>query len=311
MAETALTLGNFDGVHCGHAAILEAARARVGGGGQVVAVTFEPAPTEVLRPGTQPPRLMTAAARVTALRAAGADRVEVLAPDAAMLAQSPEAFIGGLVEAYRPGHILEGPDFRFGRGRAGDNAVLARLGQRLGFEAVEVPRRFGRLAGGWEAPISSSLCRWLVGRGRVAEAADCLGRPHRLTATIVRGEQRGRTLGIPTANLDPAALAAMMIPRDGVYAASATVEGDAALRRPAAVSIGTKPTFGHPTLTVEAHLIDAADLGADALYGAVVHLDFRRFLRDQFRYAGVEALVAQLQRDIAASRTLGAASAGA
>ena len=307
MPGTALTLGNFDGVHRGHAAILAAARQAVGADGRVVAVTFDPAPVDILRPGSGPPQLLTPGERVAALEAAGADAVDVVRPDTDLLNQSPREFIGGLVERHAPGYVLEGPDFRFGRRRAGDNKTLAALGGELGFIASVVPRLHAPLSGWWSAPVSSSLCRWLVGRGRMRDAASCLGRPHRLTAEVVRGEQRGRTIRIPTANLDPAALAGRLIPRDGVYAATAHVADDSMASSsgfPAAVSIGIKPTFGAAQLTVEAHLIGADHLGADDLYGRTLSLDFHRFARDQFRYDRVDALVEQLHRDIAWCRAV-------
>ena len=218
--------------------------------------------------------------------------------------------------------MVEGPDFRFGRGRGGDMGTLAELGRRHGFDAVEVPRVEVPLHDGHVVPVSSSLVRWLVGRGRVADAALCLGRPFSLTATVVHGEQRGRTLGIPTANLDPDALAGFILPADGVYACVAEVEGEqrgtgaegqrgkvtdpqnqkSSLKNqkshPAAVSIGTKPTFGTARLTVEAHLIGFTG----DLYGQTLTLRFARWVRGQYAFRGVDALRARLHRDIAEVR---------
>ena len=294
---TAVTVGNFDGVHRGHAAILAACRARVGAEGRVVAVTFEPTPVEVLRPAAAPPRLMSADGRVAALRAAGADAVEVLEPGPDLLGLSAEAFVEMVLATHRPSAWVEGPDFRFGKGRAGDMERLAALGAKRGFVAVTVPRVTATLGDQTVAPVSSSLVRWLVGRGRVADAAATLGRPFALTGDVVRGEQRGRTIGVPTANVALGDAARVALPADGVYAAWASVAGDDA-RWPAAVSVGVKPTFGKVGLTVEAHLIGFAG----DLYGRSLTLKFTRWVRGQYAFGGVEALTAQLGRDIATVR---------
>jgi riboflavin kinase/FMN adenylyltransferase len=316
---TVLTLGNFDGPHLGHRAILAEARRRsnaVTPPARVVAITFDPPPIEVLRPGSEPPRIATLSQRRTGLLDAGADDVEVLTPTSDMLGQSPERFVDHLVRRHRPVAILEGPDFRFGKGRAGDMATLACLGRDHGFEAVTVPRVHAALSNLHTVPISSSLVRWLVGRGRVADAAACLGRGFSLTAPVVQGEQRGRTIGIPTANLDPDALSPFILPTDGVYAGWAEIEGAEGLRdqgaKPnrkskiknqkcrAAISIGVKPTFGQRRLTVEAHLLD---FDAD-LYGRPLTLHFARWLRDQYPFPGIEALRRQLHRDVQRARRL-------
>ncbi len=292
---TVLTLGNFDGPHRGHLAIVAACRAiadRQKARGRVVTITFDPPPTEVLRPGSGPPQLANLDQRVRVLRDAGADTVEVLTPDAALLSQTPEVFVAGLVGRHHPVAVVEGPDFRFGRGRQGNMALLAELGEVHGFEAVTVPRVWATLGDQNSVPISSSLVRWLVGRGRVADADAALGRPFALTASVVRGEQRGRTLGVPTANLDSDALAGLLLPADGVYAAWGQVGGD---RFPAAVSVGEKPTFGRRTLTVEAHLMGFTG----DLYGHRLTLSFARWVRGQYPFSGPESLREQLRRDIA------------
>ncbi|MEM6459001.1 MAG: bifunctional riboflavin kinase/FMN adenylyltransferase [Planctomycetota bacterium] len=301
---TVLTLGNFDGPHVGHRAILRRCRQLAEpAGASVVAVTFDPPPVRVLRPGSEPPRITTIEERTARLRDAGADAVEVLSVTPQLLGKSAEDFVAGLVERFAPVAIIEGPDFRFGHRRAGDMDLMAQLGKQHGFAAEVVPRVEAALHDQTVQPVSSSLVRWLVGRGRVEDAATCLGRPFALTAEVVKGEQRGRTIGVPTANLDPDTLAPMIVPADGVYAAWAAVEPrqtgepDA---RPAAVSIGVKPTFGNKLLTVEAHLIDADD-GPD-LYGRRLTLRFARWLRDQYPFPGVEALRAQLGRDIDTAR---------
>lgn len=301
-----LTLGNFDGPHVGHLAILERARTLAQHhAARVVAITFDPPPIQVLRPGSEPPRLVSLEKRIERLRDGGADEINVIIPTADMLAQTPAEFIGHLVDRYRPVAIVEGTDFRFGRGRAGDMDTLAELGEIHGFEAVVVPRVAATLGDQQAAPVSSSLVRWLIGRGRVADAAACLGRPFCLTAAVARGEQRGRQLGVPTANLDADQIAPYIVPADGVYAGLATLASTNSPSHasnlkpqpstiPAAISVGVKPTFGKKTLTVEAHLLDFDN----DLYGQTLTLHFARWVRDQYPFPGVDALREQLGRDI-------------
>ncbi len=300
---TVLTLGNFDGPHLGHLAIVarcrsladRAAQERGAASGRVVAITFDPPPAEVLRPGTAPPQLASVDHRTQALRQAGADEVEVITPDAKLLSQSAQAFVEQLVDRHQPVAVVEGPDFRFGRARAGDMQLLGELGAVHGFEAVTVPRVHATLGDQTQVPVSSSLVRWLVGRGRVADAAAALGHRFEVSARIVRGEQRGRTLGVPTANLDPAALAGAVLPADGVYAAWGQVQGQC---YPAAVSIGEKPTFGGRVLTVEAHLVGLTH----EVYDQMLTLSFTRWVRGQYPFADPAALREQLHRDVATVR---------
>ena len=229
----------------------------------------------------------------------GPTRSRSSSPIAPLLAQTAEAFVAGLVERHRPVAVVEGPDFRFGRGRAGDMDLLQRLGVAHGFEAVTVPRVRATLGDQTDVPVSSSLVRWLVGRGRVADAAAALGRPFVLRAAVVRGEQRGRTLGVPTANLDPAALEGFTLPADGVYAGWGAIGGESGGERwPAAVSVGEKPTFGGRVFTVEAHLV-----GLDReVYDQTLTLSFARWVRGQYPFAGPDPLRAQLHRDVATVR---------
>ncbi|BAM04235.1 riboflavin biosynthesis protein RibF [Phycisphaera mikurensis] len=301
MRRTVLSLGNFDGVHLGHQALLRTCRRHAeaaGAGVDVVAVTFDPPPVRVLRPDAEPLRIDTLQDRVRRLRHAGADRVEVLVPTPELLAEEAEGFIAGLVGRFHPVAIVEGPDFRFGRGRRGDLALLAALGRDAGFEAVRLDRTHARLASGESVAVSSSRIRALVAEGRVADAACCLGRPLERVARVVRGEQRGRTIGFPTLNLDPADLDGCVLPAEGVYAARVAVSGDTQRRDlPAAVSIGTKPTFDGTVLTVEAHLIGFSG----DLYGAQVRVGFVRCLRAQRRYEGVDALRVALAADVEAA----------
>ena len=300
-----ITIGNFDGPHVGHLRLLEQARAVADrhGGASVVVLTFDPPPVRLLRPEAEPPRITALDERIKRLRNAGADRVEILRPDAAMLEQTPQAFVDDLVRRYGPVGVVEGPDFRFGRHRSGSVETLRELGERHGFETQIVPPQRVVLSDLQTTAVSSSLVRWLIGRGRVADAAICLGRAFSLRAPVVRGEQRGRSLGVPTANFDPQELAPYILPADGVYAAYAEVDGISkpgtqARLIPAAVSVGVKPTFGRRSLTLEAHLLDVDQ----DLYGKTITLHFARWLRDQYPFPGVDALRMQLQKDIAAVR---------
>lgn len=325
MPRSIVTIGVFDGVHLGHRAILAHARRladELDASGGVVAITFDRHPQAVLRPGSQPPRLLPTDEKVRRLRAAGADEVIVHAPDPALLGLTAEDFIRQIVDEHAPAAIIEGEDFRFGKGRRGDPAMLRALGERFGFRAIIEPKVEVGLTDRRLVPVSSSLVRWLVGHGRVMDAAICLAQPFALTARVAKGDQRGRTIGIPTANLDPADYAEFILPPDGVYAGAATIhpprpEAESAERSnedpdshrqpptyPAAISIGDKPTFAGRQLTVEAHLLDYTPPSMDHLYGQTITLTFNRWLRDQYPFPGVSALKGQIARDIAETRRL-------
>ncbi len=307
-----LTLGNFDGPHVGHLAIVAEARdlARRHGSARVLARDVRPAAGAFATARGRAAAAGFAGPTDRRPAAGGADDVAVLTPTPEMLAQSPEDFIAQLVERYRPIAMVEGGDFRFGKDRRGNLAVLETLGHLHGFRVVTVSPQCVTLRDLQSVPVSSSLVRWLVGHGRVADAATCLGRRFSLTATIARGEQRGRTLGIPTANLDAQDLAPYIIPANGVYAGFATLgppkpdptpggsrsksTTDPPAAIPAAISIGIKPTFGQTALTVEAHLLDTDFDG----YGREITLYFERWIRDQHPFPDLDALRHQLHRDI-------------
>lgn len=297
-----ISIGNFDGVHIGHRAILRQARELAEQhAAQVVAVTFDPPPIAVLRPEHSPPQLGTIVQRTDALRDAGADRVVVLSPTPQLLALSAEQFIEKLLGDHRAIGFVEGEDFRFGNKRGGDTTLLTEMGKARGFAVRVLPRVATRLSDQTTAPVSSSLVRWLVGRGRVEDAAVCLGRDFELAGTIVKGDQRGRTIGIPTANLDPAAYAGLIVPMDGVYAGTVLLDQK---EHPAAISVGVKPTFGQKTLTAEAHLIGFTHENPDVLYGKPARFRFARWIRDQYPFPGAGLLVEQLRRDIDYARAL-------
>ncbi|MFK7790574.1 MAG: riboflavin biosynthesis protein RibF [Phycisphaeraceae bacterium] len=299
-----ITIGNFDGVHLGHQAIIRSARQLAEPTkARVLALTFDPMPVTVLRPGEGPPHLGTIDQRVAALKQFGADDVVVIKPTRDILAYEAPQFIADLIEQHNAVGFVEGEDFRFGSKRSGNMTMLAQMGLDQGFAVEALPRVELLLSDQSVAPISSSLVRWLVGRGRVEDAARCLGRPFALTGTIVKGDQRGRTIGVPTANLDPQSWHGLITPMDGVYAGTVTLDHDKSAH-PAAISVGIKPTFGQDELNIEAHLIDFKTEHPDALYGQSATYRFAHWVRDQYPFPGVEALTQQLQRDIKQCRDM-------
>ena len=289
-----ITIGNFDGVHLGHRAICATARKLADQhDARVVAMTFDPHPSATLDPDRQPPRLCPLDEKVRRLKQAGADEVVVLKPERELLNQTPDAFIQKLIEQYAPAAFVEGDDFHFGKNRAGNVNKLIELGQALGFTVATQPSHDVTLSDLSVVTVRSSLIRQLVGMGRIEDANRCLGRPFALTASVVKGEQRGRTIGFPTINLDLGRFNDHMLPADGVYAGSAHLP-DADQTFPAAISVGNKPSFGTVSLTIEAHLLDFSD----DVYGQTATLSFHRWLRDQSRFPSVETLKAQLHRDV-------------
>jgi riboflavin kinase/FMN adenylyltransferase len=301
---TVVSIGIFDGVHLGHQAIIARARQLAAERGlRTVAITFDPFPAHVLRPDREPLRLTNIDERARRMHQAGADRVLVIQPTREFLSLAPEQFVRLLVAEHKPAVIVEGPNFHFGKGRQGDTSALAALSTALGFQAVVVPQLSITLSDLTVAPLSSSLVRWLIAQGRTLEAAKALGRHYTLEGTVVVGAQRGRTLDVPTVNLDPADVAGRAIPCDGVYAGRGELPDGRTYA--AAISIGIKPTMrpagGAPTArTIEAHLLDFAG----DLYGSSIVLHFGRWLRDQQAFPGLPALRRQLQRDIAQVRDL-------
>ncbi|MHC4947314.1 MAG: bifunctional riboflavin kinase/FMN adenylyltransferase [Planctomycetota bacterium] len=300
---TALTIGNFDGVHSGHATLVAAARAAVGPSGRVVVLSFDPHPVARLRPGAAPGRLTRFGRRVERLRAAGADEVVRLEPTDELLATEPRAFIEQVVAAHRPRVLVEGPDFRFGRGRAGSVAMLRDLEGPLGFRLEVIDPVEAEISGQLVVRVSSSMIRWLLDRGRVRDAGRLLGRPVELDGEVVPGDRRGRAIGVPTANLDTGDL---HLPADGIYAGRA--ERPDGTVWPAAISVGTKPTFGDNPRVCEAHLIGYPGPLDD--YGWTIRLELADWLRAQLAYRDVDALVEQLHRDIDRCRAADPQAAG-
>ncbi|MEM1071298.1 MAG: bifunctional riboflavin kinase/FMN adenylyltransferase [Planctomycetota bacterium] len=298
----AVTIGTFDGVHLGHASLVEAARRLAGQRGRVTAMVFDPHPGATL--SAAPARLTTWADRERLLRLHGVDEIMRLEPTEALLALDPEQFVATRIAPIGATDVVEGPDFRFGRKRSGDTGVLAALGGGYGF-AVEVlpPVRAG-LDDRIGVPVSSTLIRWLLASGRVRDAARLLGRPYDVVGQVVEGDRLGRTIGVPTANVD----AQNALPAEGVYAGLAEMpEGSAC---PAAINVGQRPTVGGRVARLEAHLLrsggDAAWSPLPGLpeYGWTVRLSFVARLRDQVRFAGIDDLGRQLARDIDRTRSL-------
>ena len=289
-----LTLGNFDGVHRGHQAILgRVAEVASAGGGEAVALTFNPHPVAVLHPERAPALITSLRDKIRLMAAAGVDVLVVQHFTPAFAQLSAEAFIERfVVQRLRATRLVVGHSVSFGHDRRGDSALLAELGRRLGFE-VEVVGPIG--VDGHE--VSSSAVRRAIAAGDVALATKLLGRPHRLGGRVVPGRRRGATIGFPTANVR---VRVGMSPPDGVYAVrvqyrEAWLDGVA--------NLGTNPTFGDAPRALEAHLLD---FDAD-LYGERVSVAFIERLRSEIAFSSVEALVAQIGRDAKRARAILAA----
>lgn len=294
-----VTIGVFDGVHRGHERVVRrAVEVAAERGLRAVALTFEPPPEEVVRPGYRPLRLTSAKRRAHLLRELGVDEVVVLPFTLEVAELSPADFVRQvLADRLRAAAVVVGEDFAFGHQASGDVETLRTLGEKYDFTAEGVPLVQG---------VSSTLIRERLVTGDVAGAAADLGRPHRVEGVVVRGYQRGRQLGFPTANVESPPQTA--IPADGVYAGwmecvpvanlPALYEGE---RWPAAISVGTNPTFEGVPRTVEAYALDRDDLD---LYGVHVAVDFAARLRGNTRFESIEELVEQIHADVDQVRRL-------
>lgn len=281
--------GNYDGVHRGHRALLDAAR-ELGDpdGTPVTVLTFDPHPATVLAPARAPALLTTIERRVELLTAFGADAVEVLRFDHELAAEEPEDFVRRvLVEDLRARAVVIGPDFRFGRGASGDVTLLRTLGGGLGFSVCA----HGPLEHDG-AVISSTRVRRAIAAGAVDEARALLGRAHDVSGAVIRGDQRGRTIGVPTANLDPEPV---LLPADGVYAVFAKIVGEDEVLRGVA-NLGVRPTVGAGR-SLEVHLFDFAR----DVYDRRVRISFVARLREERRFDGLDALKAQIAEDVRAA----------
>ena len=251
-------------------------------------VTFDPPPDRVLRPQDVPERIVPADQKEGLLRQMGADQVVTLRADRALLEMAPEEFIDRIiVEKFAPAHVVEGPNFFFGKKRSGNVEVLAQVGRRKGFEVHVIEPLRLELAGE-SLRVSSTLIRRLLADGSVEMAAQCLGRDFTLYGRVVGGFRRGRLLSYPTVNLD---CGEQITPADGIYAGWATLAGG---RFPAAISLGDNPTFGPTERTIEAFLLNAKG----DFYDESMALGFVRRLRNQERFADAEALKAQISQDV-------------
>lgn len=294
VAESVLTIGNFDGVHRGHQQLLAQAGLRAANtGGPVIVLTFEPHPASVITPDHAPSRLMTGVEKRRALAEAGADLIVIAKSEPALLGLEPEQFVDDILwKRFHPTHIVEGPNFGFGRKRRGTPEMLRELAGRHGCEVhilkpvtLEIDERETLL-------VSSTVIRDLIRQGKVRRASLCLGRPYALLGRVVRGAQRGRRIGVPTANLEPED---QLVPGESVYSGVARIGN---LQWPCAISIGRTPTFSDGALQIEAHLLD---FDGD-LYDKPMRLEFHHRLRHQQKFNSTEALAEQLQKDIATVR---------
>ncbi|MDT0378814.1 bifunctional riboflavin kinase/FAD synthetase [Streptomyces sp. DSM 42041] len=296
-----VTIGSYDGVHRGHQLIIGKAVERARDlGVPAVVVTFDPHPSEVVRPGSHPPLLAPHHRRADLMAEVGVDAVLVLPFTQEFSQLSPADFVVKvLVDKLHARVVVEGPNFRFGHKAAGNVDTLAELGATYDYD-VDVVDLFARGEAGGGAPFSSTLTRTLVAEGDVTGAAEVLGRPHRVEGVVVRGAQRGRALGFPTANVET--LPHTAVPADGVYAGWLTVLGEGAPEaKPAAVSVGTNPQFDGTERTVEAYAIDRVGL---ELYGLHVAVDFLAWIRGQEKFDSLGALTDRMTEDVDLCRTL-------
>ncbi len=289
-----VTIGVFDGVHRGHQQVIAAVRERAAAAGATpVAITFDPHPVAVLAPDKAPVRLTTLDRRVELLHQHGAEEVRVLAFSAEMSAWSPQEFIDRvIVEQTHCRELIVGENFRFGQRAAGTVETLRLAGQAAGFSVDG-----WSLAGDGEA-FSSTRVRAAVADGDLATAAAILGRPHEISGAVVRGDRRGRELGYPTANVPVDE--AYAVPPDGVYAGRLVRAGGE--RLPAAISIGTNPTFdGVAGRRVESYVLDREDLD---LYDEQVRVELVERLRPMVAFDSVDELVLQMEADVTATRRI-------
>jgi len=285
----ALTIGNFDGVHLGHASIIGRLVARAAEvGGPAVLFTFDPHPVQVLRPWQAPPPLTATARKADLLAELGVDAVVAYPTDAAFLQWEAREFFDRIVRgALGARAIVEGSNFFFGRNRQGNVDLLRQWcdEDQIALEIVE-PVVVG------DQVVSSSRVRALVSEGAVEDAGRLLTRPYRIRGKVIHGAGRGARLGYPTANLGSVDT---LLPAEGIYAGRASLEGSV---WPAAISLGPNPTFDEGGLKIEAHLLDFQG----DLYERTIEVDFLARLRNIRKFDGVEELMAEMQRDMAATR---------
>ncbi len=291
------TIGNFDGVHLGHLAMLARLRAAADAANlPATVVSFEPLPREHFAPATAPPRLQGLRDRVASLAAGGADRLLLLRFDESLADMAAEAFVDEvLVRGVGARHLVVGDDFRFGQRRTGDFDLLTRAGARAGFGVERAPT-VSASVDGQRVRVSSTRIRGLLQDNRLDAAAALLGRPYRISGRVVHGEKVGRTLGFPTANV---ALGGLRPAPRGVFAVRATVAETGEVHAGVA-NLGERPTVGGRRLLLEVNVLD----GAPELYGRHLAVDLLAFLRGERRFDSLESLKAQIRTDAEAARAL-------
>ncbi len=288
-----LCIGNFDGVHVGHQRMLAEGR-RLARDRQLnfVVMTFDPHPLAILRPNQPRSPLMTAGQRLEILRQFEPDVVWLVKTDGAFLNMTAEEFMrstmAGTVGAKV---IVEGESFTFGRGATGTMRTLQAKTAEFGWEIIVISTQQMVLKDLSIVNVSSTLIRWLIGHGRVADAQRMMGRPYTLRGTVVHGAARGKLMGFPTLNIQ----SDLLLPAHGVYAGQVRI---AQRVHPAAISVGVNSTFGGTQTTVEAYVLDFSQ----SVYDQEVDVQFISWIRDQYKFAGPVALTAQIQRDVAQIR---------
>jgi riboflavin kinase / FMN adenylyltransferase len=298
-----VTIGNFDGVHRGHQQVLsQLIRTARLNSAKSVAVTFDPHPALIHRPESAPELIMGLHDKLQALGELGLDAILVMKYSLELASLTPEEFVGSvLVDSLHASHVVIGHDTRFGKGNSGDLNTMQELGERFGFEVLVISE-FGSEGfplhddGGTDRRCSSTWVREALREGDVDTAAAVLGRAHRMRGEVVHGAARGRDLGFPTANLSSDASG--LIPADGIYAG--WLVDEAGTRWPAAISVGSNPTFDGVSRQVEAHVIDRPEERIEDfdLYGQTVVVEFVTRLRGMVAYRGPEALVEQMRQDV-------------
>ena len=284
LAHPVLALGNFDGLHRGHQKIIDRVkRGAAEHGGSPMAMTFDPHPPRIVRPDKAPPLLMTKAQRLDALHRAGIQCVAVVRFSRELSQWDPDTFVRTvLVEWLRVSEVWVGANFLFGHERSGNFTSLRTLGQRYGFRADKIdPVRYKDFV------VSSTRVRRLVAEGRLDEAGALLGHSYYIDGTVVEGSHRGREIGFPTANMTTDN---ELLPPHGVYATTMTIDG---IVHAGLTNIGTRPTFGETTTTIETHVLGYSG----DLYGRAVRLGFVLRLRDERRFDDVDALRTQIEAD--------------
>lgn len=283
---SSVTIGVFDGVHRGHRALIARLRQDL----EKTVLTFDPHPVEILRPGTPPRLITTVDERVELLEGAGVTQIGIL--DLGEIKDlAPDEFVEQiLLSRLRLRHLVLGPDFRFGRDRSGDVALLRDLGREHDFvvEAIEI-------VSDEDGPISSSRIRKLIEAGRVAQAGSDLGTRFRISGPVISGDKRGAAIGYPTANIAPPAR--KVLPAPGVYAAFVHVRG---VVKRAAVNVGYRPTFGGGELLVEAYILDFEE----NIYGEEITVEFVEYLREELEFSDVAELIERMGEDVVETKKI-------